>query len=938
MTLEERVASLYRALEYEVRRDVQLSGSQIDVLAVKMFPGYGRVRIAVEVKDYPKRSVPIDEVRQFVNVAKLLLDAKTCDRAVMVTSGAFTRNSRSAVENTGHVELLTFADLEREVLASDATLVRWLCAHNEAGINRRYVDLKATLLDIDAPAGVEAPGRVLASSLIDIALANPDSAVFVFGDYGAGKTTVLERLKARAIERRQEDGNAVVPVFIPLKSMSEGMDAERLVALRLPTELGVSLPPQVFWDLHAAGRFLLLLDGFDEITLRADADKRTQLLTTLSPLLFGPSPAILTSRPSYFASTKEYREALALLRVGGRRGESDSTRDLASQRVVALANRLAARYREAGPLVPRSPNYVSYELDPLTSEQIDEFLEASRSLLQGAGVDDPADVRRFLSSIYDLSDLITRPIILDMAVATIEDGSIDIRRETLANGPAGLYDAYTSSKLQADYEKAPSRREFLSHDERMAFAELCAAHMAQTDQLWVDENELGRLAREALNSSDAPIDEVLTDLRTCSFLTVDAEGSLQFVHRSFQEYFFARKLRTELLAGRPQMLGSADRWEYLYFLGAFAYTDNDFYNTLFELARAGDRRGRGGPVADNAARAYLAARESTSAVNWRLRRIGRLARTRLSIRRAELVETAFDELDVGRLEISESTLDVVVDSVGGGQILLRDCNGKAALHGDIGQVEIEGGTLTVDDTSDANVAVRDAHVQMRVARDTGRYRCSIERSTGKLTTSSVELDLRCSTLYLDAHGRVDGDVADSRLQVRVEALDRLATTTRGSTILVNGGERSGAAGKVRGAVHDCLVVVSADIKLGAWWRHQQNVILIGGHVERPPNRWPSFEGLTFAGEELPKVGDDPMLRTQTHGDAVVIEGRGAPWQEARALYRTALDTLKLEDSPEKFIASLRRVMSFCNVEPSFSDRLLREIELRWRGSGAQSTR
>lgn len=61
--------------------------------------------------------------------------------------------------------------------------------------------------------------------------------------------------------------------------------------------------------LIASGGFLLLMDGFDEMSPGAGSDSRASDLARLAPLLLGGSPALLTSRPGYFVSDLEYATA-----------------------------------------------------------------------------------------------------------------------------------------------------------------------------------------------------------------------------------------------------------------------------------------------------------------------------------------------------------------------------------------------------------------------------------------------------------------------------------------------------------------------------------------------------------------------------------------------------------------------------------------------------
>lgn len=165
---EERVASLYRALGFTVARDVLVQGTQIDVVAEQRMGGLGQIRVAVEVKDHPTASLPIDEVRKFAATAQLLTGNGEFDQMHLVTTASVSRNSRDVIKPNPRARLMTYEELERELFNPDAALGRWLEQYRSKPINQRYVEVQATLLDLDTPKDVEAIGRLASTSLLDV--------------------------------------------------------------------------------------------------------------------------------------------------------------------------------------------------------------------------------------------------------------------------------------------------------------------------------------------------------------------------------------------------------------------------------------------------------------------------------------------------------------------------------------------------------------------------------------------------------------------------------------------------------------------------------------------------------------------------------------------------------------------------------------------------
>lgn len=648
---EERVASLYRALHYTVDRDRLNRGSQIDLVAERHDPVVGRTRIGVEVKDHPGASTPIQEIRNFINNAQVAIHRGDFDRMHLVTTGRLTRNGKQEVAGETHIRAWTYEELERELLQPDAALHQWLDTYENEPINTRFVDVTATLQGA-APNGVF-KSSLPSTQLLELAQAEPALGVIVLADYGSGKSTLLQRIKALAIRHRSADPTGVVPILIELRDVAAEFDIEQVALGACRAELGIELPANSFWSLLRNGRFLILLDGFDEITLHASTATREQMLALISPLLFGPSPAILTSRPSYFASLAEYRSLLSKMRVGQATAPGAAPDQ---QRIADHADLLTSRYLPKGPKVPVDPNALTYKLDPLTSDQIDRYLKQAADDLASAGTS-PGEVRDFLDSVYDLSDLISRPIILDMAVTSTIQGVIAPSRGTLQDGPSGLYESYAKVRLNRDSLAVQSRRGSLTHDTRMRFAEECALYMDEHDVLRVEPEAIADVAARTLAVGEGDdLESVLTDLRTCSFLTIDDGGALEFIHRSYQEFFFARRIRADLSRNVTQRLKYPLRWEYAYFLGSMGFTNADAYQTFVALSRG--RKPSGDAVADNAAQSVLIAREVARGLDWHDRFITEMRRPRVQIIESTLQQVSMSDMQVRQIDFTDCTLDV----------------------------------------------------------------------------------------------------------------------------------------------------------------------------------------------------------------------------------------------------------------------------------------
>lgn len=882
--LEERVGTLYRALGYDVTRDVLNRGSQIDLVAERRDPVVGRIRICVEVKHHPGSSMPIQEVRDFLRNASNAVGRNDFDKAHLVTSGKVTRNARAELEGEAHLRVLTVEELERELLQPDASLQHWLDVYRREPISKRFVDVTATL---HVPSTLTSVGHSVPSTeLLDVAMAEPGVGVVVLADYGSGKSTLLKRLKAMAIERRSADPSSVVPVLIELRDLTADFDVERVALAACRTELGIELPPGSFWSLLGHGRFLILLDGFDEITLHASAATREHMLAGISPLLFGPSPAILTSRPSYFASFEEYRDLLAKMR-GASAQKPGAAPD--EQRISRHADQLADRYATRGPKTAVDPNAHTFQLDPLTGAQIDQFLEQAGDELAAAGTG-PREVREFLDSVYDLSDLISRPIILDMAVESTLEGVIDPSQRTLQDGPSGLYEAYARVRLKRDWLTVESRQELLSHDIRMRFAEECARYMHDEGVLRVDPGAIAGVAARtlALGTVD-DLDAALTDLRTCSFLTIDDSGALEFIHRSYQEFFLARLIRADIERNETASIGQDLRWEYAYFLGAFGYTNSDTYQRFRELARG---RPSNALVADNAAQAQLIAREVARDLDWHGRDVAELRRPRTQIIDSTLHDVGLRGLLVEQVDLTECDINVTLeaDGFGGegiGELSITNCNGKLRLFGRIDQTAMEGGDLEVRVLRPVGpMAFESMHLRLR---SDGGGGFSFRNVTGRAQIGDSSVAIENSDLWVACNETVEGAIADSLVDTDLAGWQSLGASLNNSAVVVHGVRASAtvstATRRSRRILDEApagsgsVVVADPSVIVDRWWARQVDLVSIGAQL---PDGRHQMTGLFVLEQPRPSKADHGpgVLEFWTADATISMEGWGDEFDQA----------------------------------------------------------
>jgi NACHT domain/Restriction endonuclease len=591
VSLERRISALYGILGFETQHDVLLQGNQVDVVATYRVPGAPAVRLAIEAKwvESPTSRVSKDTVAQYLPTARNLLSAELCTAVVIVTNRAFTRFAKELVRDEPQIELLTIEDLERQLIFGSPQLGRHSAVYWTSPIGRLFVEPNVRwVADLEGTEGLSDPFR--GSELVNEATEDPHGPIILSADYGAGKSTLLERIKHIALRDLIQSARTVLPLVFYLKEFNVSGSVEDLIQATCIRELGRDFGTDAFWELLDQGKLLLLLDGFDEMAGAPTAKERVTLLSHLSPLLFGRSPAILSTRPAYFTSRRDLDSAIRkAAQAGGVLGKHNRRRELLGadgRRVIAHLRETAA---PRGSYMQFGEPYRLAELMPLSSSSISEYLHRFDDQWAATGFGDGDSVQQFLGGIYDLSDLLTRPLLLSMIVEMLLEGFLGLD-EPQSLGPAQLYEIYTEMKLITDFDKGGARSAGALGPDRRAFAEGCAVAMLQGGRLELDPAEAATIAG-SIGGYKNSHEQLLTDFRTCSFLTVTPGGHYKFVHKSFYEFFLACRIFDAIGTEDWQLLGLEAPAEALMFVGSMLQLKPIRARKLLELLRRLSEKG-----------------------------------------------------------------------------------------------------------------------------------------------------------------------------------------------------------------------------------------------------------------------------------------------------------------------------------------------------------
>jgi len=456
-----------------------------------------------------------------VHHAQALMPASCADGLVLAESRVLP-SAQLPLSASGRLKALTLADLYRELLDFSPSVNRQVEEFESSELARYYQPLGCVRHSRDSEGKLIEDRYDSLESYVDTWLRESLSGparnhISILGDYGSGRTSFCRRYAARQGGRwRQDPVHERIPLLIFLSDFSRTPEIPRLICEALTNQYSPeNLTFEAFQRFNEDGKLLLLLDGFDEMAERSGRTTAVDNFWELARIVSPGSKILLTCRTQYFRSEGEAEAVLF--------DESSPAHPGTSLKNTS--------YIDPSDL----PNFEIVHLSPLTEEEIQRILQSRL----GQWETHWAQIQR----IYNLRDLAQRPVMLAMIVSSLPQ----IQEGQILN-PANLYRIYTDLWLEREVFKG---RTLISPEDRRLFAEELALEMLQTNRSSVPHTSLrARVVEQFRLVSKEEIEYLESDIRTCNFLSRDAEGNYSFAHKSFMEFFAATHLRKMITRGK----------------------------------------------------------------------------------------------------------------------------------------------------------------------------------------------------------------------------------------------------------------------------------------------------------------------------------------------------------------------------------------------------
>jgi hypothetical protein len=333
----------------------------------------------------------------------------------------------------------------------------------------------------------------------------------LLGSYGTGKSSVARRLATVCAERYEAKESYRIPLLIELRHFSSDVDVAQLITHHVINVYGLErLSFERFQVLNRAGKFVIILDGFDEMKHGSTRESIAYTFSEINQLSGGKSKVILCGRPTLFED------------------ESEQMAFLAGAMSVPLAHHAA---------------YLSLQLNQFTDRQL---IAALRRYALAAPERERERLLNYVDQLsteitksVELRELLARPVHIQMLMRilpTLEGPVTELSR-------AELYQQFIGLIIGREASKATRARVQYSIDQRRDFASRLAVEMVKLgDARSIRQSAITETVLKGFRRPGVPLDAIRRELVSACFLERKPPDVLYFGHKSFGEYLVAERV------------------------------------------------------------------------------------------------------------------------------------------------------------------------------------------------------------------------------------------------------------------------------------------------------------------------------------------------------------------------------------------------------------
>lgn len=356
----------------------------------------------------------------------------------------------------------------------------------------------------------------------------------ILGGYGAGKTSLAKRIVSAQAEEALKNPLARRPVLIKLGAFSRFSELAGLLGGMFthdfPTE---NFNTHRFLQYNKRGRFLIVLDGFDEMKHAMTWTDFHSTLSELNKLIVNEAKVLLLGRPNAFTSEDEEVHVLRGMK----------------------------RYDGGWRKIPGWPDFIQFNLESFSLEERKEFVLKylqnfypqnnpqmdSRNRLPILRADE-------VNRLADIEpDIFSKPVHAKILTDLAIDPGVDLKKFEKGISKWGLYDEFFRSLAEREVKKAARRP--IGESYRLKFLREVAFWLwsSKGGATSFSMHEIPDTLFTNLPDGDAAdLDGKKREYLTGAFLEKKSGDVYYFSHRSFAEFLVAQRMTSTMPTAEDQ--------------------------------------------------------------------------------------------------------------------------------------------------------------------------------------------------------------------------------------------------------------------------------------------------------------------------------------------------------------------------------------------------
>ena len=522
--LRDTAADFFEIIYGTTKKEIRANGKKVDIYCETQ--DFGRTRrLYIEAKDYTK---PL----QRKQLATIHSDYSGIIRTngpadlVIITRNGITTDANAFIEEHPDVRHLTIDELENFAIGLDP-YIKYLAQKYQHDTKSGYYIQPHFLPEKDRTSVLEFNDQVRLQGLDEIwqwVGNNEDSEpIAILGGYGAGKTSLADYIAISQAQAHIRDNKQRIPILIKLGQFVYASKLSGVLAELFQSDHNIeSYSYHRFREFHDRGRFLVILDGFDEMKHAMSWTDFSYIVSELAKMNNSQSKIMLLGRPSAFTSDNEAKYVLRGLRK-------------TQQTYIRM---------------PNWPHFRTYEIAPFDREQREKFILNYLNAQKDTEDDEISDLHAnrvtVVTKIVERNTaLFSRPVHLKMLVDLASGTSISEADLEKIDSHWTLYEFFIDELLTR--ERMKDARRSIPDEARREFL------MRLALWLWRDNDAQTHFSIEKIPESLIPnefdsiddVDAQKRELITIPLIDRNAGNFCYFVHRSFAEFLIALSFISE---------------------------------------------------------------------------------------------------------------------------------------------------------------------------------------------------------------------------------------------------------------------------------------------------------------------------------------------------------------------------------------------------------